>query len=123
MIIALNLDNVLESLGGDPDLLRDVLGILMEELPRHMASLGQAIANGDAEAVEHLAHSIKGELGYLSLPEVSRNAAELEASGQRRILPTPQTSTEDSKPAFPRCCLNAQSGSLPTPPRPIRNGN
>jgi HPt (histidine-containing phosphotransfer) domain-containing protein len=83
---ALNMDNVLESLGGDPDLLRDVLGILMDELPRHMASLRQAIAGGNAEAVEHLAHSIKGELGYLSLAEVSRNAAELEASGREANL-------------------------------------
>jgi HPt (histidine-containing phosphotransfer) domain-containing protein len=86
MMIALNMDNVLESLGGDPDLLRDVLGILVEELPRHMASLRQAIASGDAEAVEHLAHSIKGELGYLALPEVSRNAAELEAGGREANL-------------------------------------
>jgi HPt (histidine-containing phosphotransfer) domain-containing protein len=81
-MISLNMDNVLESLGGDPDLLRDVLGILLDELPRHMASLRQAIASGNAEGIEHLAHSIKGELGYLSLPEVSRSASELEASGR-----------------------------------------
>jgi HPt (histidine-containing phosphotransfer) domain-containing protein len=82
MMIALNMDNVLESLGGDRDLLRDVLGILLEELPTHMAKLRQAIASGNAEAIEHLAHSIKGELGYLSLSEVSRNASDLEASGR-----------------------------------------
>ena len=82
MLISLNMDNVLESLGGDRDLLRDVLGILLDELPRHMASLRQAIASGNAEAIEHLAHAIKGEVGYLSLSEVSQNASELEASGR-----------------------------------------
>jgi HPt (histidine-containing phosphotransfer) domain-containing protein len=82
MMIALDMDSVLESLGGDQELLRDVLGILMDELPRHMASLRQAIASGNAEAIEQLAHSIKGELGYLSLSEVSRNASDLEASGR-----------------------------------------
>lgn len=82
MLTALNMDNVLETLGGDRDLLRDVLGILMDELPRHMASLREAIASGNAEAIEQLAHSIKGEVGYLALSEVSRNASELEASGR-----------------------------------------
>jgi len=82
MMIALDMDCVLESLGGDKELLRDVLGILLEELPRHMASLRQAIASGNAVAIERLAHSIKGELGYLSLSEVSRNASDLERSGR-----------------------------------------
>jgi HPt (histidine-containing phosphotransfer) domain-containing protein len=82
MKIALDMDSILESLGGDSELLRDVLSILLDELPRHMASLRQAIADGNAEAIEQLAHSIKGELGYLSLAELSRNASDLEASGR-----------------------------------------
>jgi HPt (histidine-containing phosphotransfer) domain-containing protein len=81
-MIALDMGSVLESLGGDRELLRDVLGMLLEELPRHMASLRQAIASGNADAIEKLAHSINGELSYLSLSEVSRNASDLEASGQ-----------------------------------------
>lgn len=81
-MIALNRDSVLELLGGDEELLRDVLGILLQELPRQMISLWQAIMTGDAGAIEHLAHTIKGELGYLSLAEISRNAHELEASGR-----------------------------------------
>jgi two-component system, sensor histidine kinase and response regulator len=81
-MIALDMDSVLESLGGDRELLREVLGILVEELPRHMESLRAAIANGNADAIEKQAHSIKGELGYLSLSEISRNACDLEASGR-----------------------------------------
>jgi HPt (histidine-containing phosphotransfer) domain-containing protein len=81
-MIALDKDRVLESLGGDQELLWDVLGILLNELPRHMASLQEAIWSGDAGAIEHLAHSIKGELGYLSLAEVSRSARDIEASGR-----------------------------------------
>jgi two-component system, sensor histidine kinase and response regulator len=81
-MIALDMGSVLESLGGDQELLREVLGILLEELPRHMASLRQAIASGNADAIEKLAHSIKGELGYLSLSEISRDASDLEASGR-----------------------------------------
>jgi HPt (histidine-containing phosphotransfer) domain-containing protein len=72
----------LESPGDDRELLRDVLGILLEELPRHMASLRQAIAIGHAEIIEQVGHSIKGELSYLWLSKVSRNASDLEASGR-----------------------------------------
>jgi two-component system sensor histidine kinase/response regulator len=82
LMIALDMDSVLESLGGDRELLREVLGILVEELPRHMESLRAAIASGNADAIEKQAHSIKGELGYLSLSEISLNACDLEASGR-----------------------------------------
>ena len=86
IMIALDRDRVLELLGGDQELLRDILGILLQDLPRQMISLCQAITTGDAPAIEHLAHSIKGELGYLSLAEISRNAYELEASGRNEDI-------------------------------------
>jgi HPt (histidine-containing phosphotransfer) domain-containing protein len=47
-----------------------------------MIGVLQAIVNGDAETIEHLAHSIKGEVGYLSLAEVLACASDLEASGR-----------------------------------------
>ena len=83
MMIALDMDCVLESLGGDKELLRDVLGILLEELPRHMASLRQAIAESDAGAIEGVAHTLKGELGYLGIAGVSQKAREMEEFGQK----------------------------------------
>ena len=85
-MIRLDRDAVMESLGGDQELFLDVIGILLEELPRHMVSLGEAISRGDGCAIEHLAHSIKGEVGYLSLPEVSQTACELEAIGREADL-------------------------------------
>jgi HPt (histidine-containing phosphotransfer) domain-containing protein len=86
IVISLDKDGVLELLGGDQELLRDILGILLQELPRQLINLRQAITTGDTQAVEHLAHSIKGELGYLSLAEISHNACELEASGRNQDI-------------------------------------
>jgi HPt (histidine-containing phosphotransfer) domain-containing protein len=45
----------LERLGGDEKLLHEVIEIFLEEVPKHMASLRQAIAQGNAEAIEEMA--------------------------------------------------------------------
>ena len=63
----------LERLGGDETLLHEVIEIFLNDVPKHMASLGRAIAAGDAVAVEGAAHTLKGELGYLGISEVSAN--------------------------------------------------
>jgi signal transduction histidine kinase/DNA-binding response OmpR family regulator/ligand-binding sensor domain-containing protein len=72
----------LEQLGGDEKLLQEVLDIFLEEAPKHLAALRLAVAQGTAETVETTAHSLRGELGYLGLPEISRKARELEEMGR-----------------------------------------
>jgi HPt (histidine-containing phosphotransfer) domain-containing protein len=57
------MSKTLERLGGDEKLLHEVIGIFLEEVPQHLAGLEQAIAQGDARAVEEIAHKLKGELG------------------------------------------------------------
>jgi HPt (histidine-containing phosphotransfer) domain-containing protein len=76
----------LEALGGDEKLLHEVIEIFLEEVPKHMASLRQAIAQGNAEATEMAAHTLKGELGYLGISEVSRKARELEEVARKSDL-------------------------------------
>ena len=65
-----NMAKTLEQLGGDEMLLQEVMDIFLEEAPKHMAALHLAVAQGIAETVETTAHSLKGELGYLGLPEI-----------------------------------------------------
>ena len=76
----------LERLGGDDNLLREVVEIFLEDGPKQMGSLRQAIAEGSAEGIEKTAHSLKGELGYLGMPEVSQKAGELEEMGRKHDL-------------------------------------
>ena len=73
--------NTLEQLGGDLALLQEVLVIFLNEAPQHLAALGLAVEQGNAEKVEAMAHTMKGELGYLGVPEISRMARELEEMG------------------------------------------
>jgi HPt (histidine-containing phosphotransfer) domain-containing protein len=76
-----NMAKTPEQLGGDETLLQEVLDIFLEEAPKHVAALRLAVVQGIAETVETTAHSLKGELGYMGLPEISQKAAELEENG------------------------------------------
>jgi HPt (histidine-containing phosphotransfer) domain-containing protein len=84
--IAWNVTQTLERLGGDENLLREVVEIFLEDGPKQMRSLRQAIAEGSAEGIEKTAHSLKGELGYLGVSEVSERARELEELGRKHDL-------------------------------------
>ena len=76
----------LERLGGDERLFQEVIEIFLEEGPRQMASMRAALTRGDKDATERIAHTLKGELGYLGLPEASRCARELEDAGRNGDL-------------------------------------
>jgi HPt (histidine-containing phosphotransfer) domain-containing protein len=60
------------------------------EVPRHMKDLQRAIVDGNASDTQEISHTLKGELGYLGIPEVSRRAAELEDLGRKADLPSAQ---------------------------------
>jgi CheY-like chemotaxis protein len=81
-----NSAQALERLGGDVALLQEIADIFLLEGPKHLASLRRAIVEGDAAAIEMTAHTLKGELGYLGISEVSQKACELEEMGRRRDL-------------------------------------
>jgi HPt (histidine-containing phosphotransfer) domain-containing protein len=76
----------LERLGGDEALLREVVGIFLEDAPAHLATLRRAIDEGNPETIEKTAHSLKGEMGYLGISDLSLKAGELERMGKEREL-------------------------------------
>jgi len=73
-----NMSKTLEQLGGDEMLLQEVMDIFLEEAPKHLAALRLAVTQGVAETVETAAHTLKGELGYLGIPEISQRASQIE---------------------------------------------
>jgi HPt (histidine-containing phosphotransfer) domain-containing protein len=77
-----DLSKTLEQLGGDEKLLQEVIDIFLEEAPKHLEALQVAMAQGVAETVETAAHTLKGELGYLGLPEISQRAGQIEEMGR-----------------------------------------
>jgi two-component system, sensor histidine kinase and response regulator len=73
--------NTLERLGGDEKLVQEVIAIFLRDAPRHMTALGEAVRQGNAKEIEAIAHKLRGELGYLGIAEISREATEMEKLG------------------------------------------
>ncbi len=84
--IVWDMGKTLERLGGDETLFHEVVEIFLDDVPKHMAGLRRAITEGNAEAVERAAHTLKGELGYLGISEVSQKVREMEELGRRSDL-------------------------------------
>jgi HPt (histidine-containing phosphotransfer) domain-containing protein len=76
----------LDRLGGDEELLRELCQIFLEESPKLLQKLRQAIVDTDPDAVMRAAHSLKGELGYLSGAGGTQAARELEDMGHEKDL-------------------------------------
>ena len=72
----------LEKLGGDEKLLIEIAEVFLEETPKLLATLHQALASGDAPVIERTAHSMKGQLSYFCTATAYK-AQELEEMGRR----------------------------------------
>jgi signal transduction histidine kinase/DNA-binding response OmpR family regulator len=81
-----NKREMLEKLDGDKNLLDQIIQIFLASAPNHLSELRQAIADGNAKRVETTAHSLKGELGYLGVAEISTKARQLEEMGRNSDL-------------------------------------
>jgi two-component system, sensor histidine kinase and response regulator len=81
-VVTWDMAKTLEQLDGDATLLREVIEIFLNGAPKHLSALRLAVDQGIAATVESIAHSLKGELGYLGQPEISKKAQEIEAMGR-----------------------------------------
>jgi len=84
--VSLDFGQMLKRLGGDEELLHEVIEIFVDQAPKHVDTLRRALSQGDAALVEKTAHSMKGELGYLGIAEVSQKARDLEELGRKEQL-------------------------------------
>jgi two-component system sensor histidine kinase/response regulator len=84
--ISWDMANTLERLGGDESLLQEVIDIFLDDAPKHMDSLRNAITDNNPASVEQAAHTLKGELGYLGVSDISQKARELEEAGRNADL-------------------------------------
>lgn len=92
---------LLEEVGGDVELLNEMLGIFREDCPRLVEEIKSAVAGDDAEALRKAAHSIKGMLGGIGADAAFQTALKMENAGRgdetvnpREILPTLERDVE-----------------------------
>lgn len=69
---------------GEPDVLGEVLRLFLEEVPKKLRALQEAIEAGDAARVARAAHSLKGSSGNIgasSMLDVCRRIDDLAKAG------------------------------------------
>ena len=81
-----NMAEALARIEGDEELLHEMCQIFLENSPKLLRKLRQAVAAGDADAVMRAAHSLKGESSYLQASGTSNAARQLEEMGRKQNL-------------------------------------
>jgi len=70
----------------DEVLLREIVKIFLEESPRLMERIEQALAENDADQLERAAHSLKGQIRCLAAPQALSAAEKLDEKARLRDL-------------------------------------
>jgi two-component system sensor histidine kinase/response regulator len=74
----LNRTSILERLGGNQDLLAELVQLFQEEAPQLIEAMRKALGRGDMQELGRSAHSMKGAVGTFSAHETAKAAVRLE---------------------------------------------
>ena len=81
-----NRELALERVGGDEELLDEIVGLYLEEFPILLTQIQSAVNSGDAKELYRAAHTLKGSLGALGAEAAQKQAMDLEMSGRHAAL-------------------------------------
>jgi PAS domain S-box-containing protein len=93
---------------GDLSLVRQLVGLFLEEYPHMLEGIGQALGEGDAAALAQAAHALKGSVGYFEWPEASAAALRLERLGRFHDLAEAPEALEELKIEMERLAMALQ---------------
>jgi PAS domain S-box-containing protein len=82
----LDWDAALEYVGGDRRLLRDMIGLYLEEAPRWRAELREALRSGNSADLKRAAHNIKGSMGHFGATAAFEAARRVETLARGGML-------------------------------------
>jgi len=82
----MNRASLLANVGHDADLQADIVKLFLEDSPKTLEEIRDALARRDALAVSRAAHRLKGELGILAARGASEAALRLETTGREGDL-------------------------------------
>jgi HPt (histidine-containing phosphotransfer) domain-containing protein len=77
---------LLEQLGGDEDLTREVIGLFLQDCPVQMTAIAGAIDQRDPRRLHAAAHTLKGAAGTITAHRLAEAARLLEACGREARL-------------------------------------
>jgi len=76
--------SLLDRVGGDEKLARNMISTFMRDTPRRMAGIQKALQQKDSENLASLAHALKGSLGIFGAEAARHSAQQLEDLGRAR---------------------------------------
>ena len=79
-------DALLARLGGDAALLGAMAALFLEEYPRYLAGIRDAVVRHDARELERTAHGLKGSVSNFMASESAQAAQALETMGRAGSL-------------------------------------
>jgi len=91
---------LLERLGGDEELLTEVIDLFLKDVPVQVEKLEQALQNKDAELVESIGHSIKGAFANIEALKLKETAFLIEKSGKDKDLERASLHLKELKQEF-----------------------
>jgi PAS domain S-box-containing protein len=77
---------LMERMGGDVELLRELIDIFSQEWPKILAKMKDAVATNEPEVLQREAHTLKGSVGNFTADEAAKAATQVEAMAKRRDM-------------------------------------
>lgn len=90
-----DLHEALERVQGDRELLLELIGIFLEDCPKKVDAIKEAIAKGDFLLLREAAHSMKGASGNISAKKLYQTFLAIEEMGKKNDLQSAQEVLED----------------------------
>ena len=79
---AVNWQIALEAMGGDEQLLRSVVDVLLDEATRQLDAIRAAARGSNATELRRASHTLKGSLRYFGAESAATRAEQIEQLGQ-----------------------------------------
>ncbi len=110
----LNRPALLERLGGDLELFREITGLFQKDCPRLLSKIRTAVSEADAPALERAAHTLKGCVANFGAEAACDAALDLERMGRARELEGAATACQNLEAEVARFqeALAALAGEL-----------
>lgn len=77
-----NWDEGIKRVAGNKALFEKLLHRIADGLPNDLATIEQSITSGDMDSLSHVAHTLKGSAGNLSIVAIYEQSIELEAAAK-----------------------------------------
>ena len=77
---------ILDLVGGDRELLREIVALFLETAPNFLQGIRDAAARGDGIALKTAAHALRGAARNFFAPRIEQAAQVLEQMGERHAL-------------------------------------